>query len=64
MSLIINAWKFFMSGIKFPVKVRSTHKIEWKNQSTLVFFVIKVRKSIQSICQKNIEKKNILISYW
>ena len=51
--------KIFMSGIKFPVKVRNTHKIEWKNQLTLVFLVIKVRKNIQSICQKNVEKKKI-----
>ena len=42
--------KIFMSGIKFPVKVRNTHKIEWKNQLTLVFLVIKVR---------NVEKKKI-----
>ena len=57
--MIMDAWKMFVSGIKFPVKVRNTHKIEWGNQSTLVFLVIKVRKSIQSICQINVEKKNI-----
>ena len=62
--MIMDASKSFMSGIKFPGKVRNAHKIEWKNQLTLVLLVVKVRKSIQSMCQKNVEKKNILISYW
>ena len=50
--------------IKFPIKVRHIHKIEKKN-STLVwkFSIMKIRKNIQSMYQKNVAKKYILTYY-
>ena len=54
----------FKNSTKFPVKVRNIHKIEKKkNFIALVFLVIKIRKNIQIINQKNVVKKNMLIYY-
>ena len=54
----------FKVSIKFPVKVRNIHKIEKKkNFIALVFLVIKIRKNIQIMNQKNVVKKNMLIYY-
>ena len=48
--------------IKFLVKITDIHKNE-KNTSALVFLVMKIRKNIQFMNQKNVVKKNILIYY-
>ena len=53
-SVINNALKCFMNGIKFLVKVRNIQKIEKEKQSALVFLVIKMRKNIQCVCQKTL----------
>ena len=46
--------------IKFSVKVRDVHKIERKIPLELVFLVIKIRKNIQSMCQKKYcQDKNV-----
>ena len=49
------AKKINFKDIKFPVKVRRIQK--------LVFWVMKIRKNIQSIYQKNVVKKKMLIHY-
>ena len=55
-------WIF--KDIKFPVKVRDIHKIKFKEKIPLaVFLVTKIRKNIESMCQKNVLKVNILIYY-
>ena len=48
-----------MNGIKLPAKVRNIDKIEWKNQSALVFLVTKLRKNTQSMYQKIFKKKRV-----
>ena len=55
--------KFGFKDIIFPVKIRDIHKIEKKNSSALAFLVMKIRKNIQSMCQKNVAKKNMLTYY-
>ena len=56
--------KLDFKDIKFPVKVRNIHTIEKKIiLSTLVFLVMKIRKNIKSMYQKNVVKKNMLIYY-
>ena len=54
--------KFDFKDIKFPVKIRDIHKIETKILSALVFLVMKIKKNILSLCQKNV-KKIMLIYY-
>ena len=49
--------------IKFPVKIRDIHKIEKIIPSAIAFLVMKIRKNIQSMYQKNVAKKNILTYY-
>ena len=46
--------------IRFPVKIRKIQKIE-KNPLTLVLLVMKIPKNIQSMYQKNVERKKMLI---
>ena len=60
------AEKLDFKDIKFPVKIRDINKIEKKkkkNPSALVFLVMKIRKSIQSMYQKIVVKKHMLIYY-
>ena len=49
--------------IKFPVKVRDINKIEKKNSIGISALVMKIRKNIQFMYQKNVVKKNMLIYY-
>ena len=51
---------------KFPVKARDIHKTKKKKRipSALVLLVMKMRKNIQSMYQKNAVKRNLLIYYW
>ena len=63
---IKNADKFYeakldFKDIKFPFKVTDIHKIEIKIPLKSVFLVMKGRKNIQSVCQKNVVKINMLI---
>ena len=56
-------------NIKFSVKVSDIHKIEKKKKKKkkipfgLVFWVMKIRKSIKFMYHKNFVKKNMLIWY-
>ena len=64
MTLFIQAQKQMILKTKFPVKIRDIHKIEKKrNPSALAFLAIKIKKNIQSMYQKNVVKKNMLIYY-
>ena len=45
--------------IKFPVKIRDIHKIEKKNPSELLSLLMKIKKNVQSMYQKNFVKKNM-----
>ena len=53
--------------IKFPVKTRDIHKIEKKkekkNSITTSVFGYENREGIQSMYQKNVAKKNMLVYY-
>ena len=51
---------FDFKDIKFPVKIRSTHRI--RVTSGLAFLAMKTRENIQSICQE-VLSKNVLIYY-
>ena len=44
---------------KFPAKIRDINKIEEK----LMFLVMKIRKNIQLMYQKNVVQKHMLIYY-
>ena len=55
--------KLDFKDIKFPVKVRDIHKIEKRIPLALVFLVMKIGRNIQSMYQKNVAKKNMLIYY-
>ena len=58
------AKKLDFKDTKFPVKVRDIHKIEKKRiPLALVFLVMKIKKNIQSMYQKNVVKTNMLIYY-
>ena len=60
-----SAKKINFKDIKFPVKIRDMYKIEKKkkNPPEFVFFAMKIKKNIQSIYNKNVVKKNMLIYY-
>ena len=51
--------------IKFPVKTRDIHKIEKKKKKaiTISVFGYENREEIQSMYQKNVAKKNMLVYY-
>ena len=51
------ARKLDFKDTKLPVKIRDIHKTEKRVLSPLVFLVIKIRKSIQPMYQKNAVKK-------
>ena len=51
------------ADIQFPVKIKDIHKIKKRTLSALLFPVIKIRKNIQSIYQKSVIKRNMLIYY-
>ena len=55
------AEKLDFKDIKIPVKVRDIYKVEKIILSTLVFLVMKIRKNIQSVYQKIVVKKKMLI---
>ena len=55
--------KLDFKNIKFLLKIRYIHKIEKIFLSPLEFLVIKIRKNIQSMEQKIVAKKNMLIYY-
>ena len=55
------AKKLDFKEIKVPVKIGDIHKIEKKNSIALVFLIIKMKKNIQSMYQKNVVKKNKFI---
>ena len=66
------AKKLFLKDMTSPVKVRYIQKIEKKKKkkkiliiilSALVFLIMKVRINIQSVYQKDVVKKNMLIYY-
>ena len=57
------AKKLDFKDMKLPVKVREIHKIEKRILLELVVLVTKIKKKIQSMYQKNIVKKNLLIYY-
>ena len=48
---------------KFPAKFRDIQKTEKKIPSTVVFLVMKTRRNIKFMYQKNVVKKNMLIYY-
>ena len=50
------ARKLNFKVIKFLAKDRDMHKLEKRIQSTLVFLVMKTRKNIQYMYQKNVVK--------
>ena len=58
-----SAKKLDFKDIKFPVKIRDIHKIEKIIPSAIAFLVMKIRKNIQSMYQKNVAKKNMLTYY-
>ena len=49
--------------IKFSAEIRNIHKIEKIILLALLFLVMKIRKNIQFMYQKNFMKKNMLIYY-
>ena len=51
--------------MKYQAKIRDVYKIENKKRipSALVFLAMEIKKNIQSMYQKNVVKKNILIYY-
>ena len=49
------AKKIDFKGIKSLVKIRDIHRIGKRIPSTLVFLVMKIKKNIQSIYQKQID---------
>ena len=49
------AKKIDFKGIKFPVIIRYIQRIGKRIPSTLVFLVMKIKKNIQSIYQKQID---------
>ena len=50
--------------IKFSVKIRDIHKVGKKNSIGISVLVMKIRRNIQSMYQKNAVKKNMLIYYY
>ena len=46
------------------VKTKDIHRIEKKIPAALVFLVMKIRKNIQFIYQKDVGNKNIFIYYY
>ena len=55
--------ELYFEDIKSPVKIKNIRKIKKRTLSALVFLVIKTRKNIQSIYQKSVIKRNMLIYY-
>ena len=45
--------KLDLKDMKFPVKIREIHTIEKRTLLPLVFLVMKTKKNIQSMYQKN-----------
>ena len=58
------AKKIDFKDVKYPVKIRDIHKIEKKKKrSALLFLTMKIKKNIQSMYQKKLLKKEVLIYY-
>ena len=55
------AKKLDFKDIKFPVEIRDILKIEKKNSIGISVLVMKIKKNIQSMYQKNVMKKSMLI---
>ena len=56
--------KLDFKDVEFPVKLRDIHKIhEKKNSIAISVLAMKIKKNIQSMYQKNVVKKNMLIYY-
>ena len=53
--------KLDFKDIKFPAKIRDIQKIKKIVLSALVLLVMKIKKNIKCMCQKNVVKKNMLI---
>ena len=49
--------------IKFPAKIREFTKQKKRIPSLLVFLAMTIKKNIQSMYQRNVVKKNMLIYY-
>ena len=49
--------------IKFPVDTRDIHRIEKNNSISISLLVMRIKKNIQSMYQKNFVKINMLIYY-
>ena len=49
--------------MKLLVEVRDIHKAVKKILLALLIFVMKIKKNIQSMYQKNVVKENMLIYY-
>ena len=50
-------------GLKFPVKIKDFAKLKKRILSTLVFLVVKIKQNTQSMYQKNVLIKKLLIYY-
>ena len=57
------AKKIDFKDVKYLVKIRDIHKIEKKKRSALLFLTMKIKKNIQSMYQKKLLKKEVLIYY-
>ena len=56
--------KIDLEDIKFPIKIRDIHKIEWNNSIGIsVSGYEKKKEKVHSMCQMNVVKKNMLIYY-
>ena len=56
--------RLHLKDIKFPVKISDIHEIKKKRiPLALVFLAMEIKKNIQSVYQKNVVKKNMLIYY-
>ena len=59
------AKRIYFKDINILVKIRDIHKIEENRiPSDLAFYVMKIRKNIQSMNQNNVVKKNMLTYHW
>ena len=55
------AKRYDFKNIKFPIKIKSVHKIEKKRILLTCFFILKTRYNIQSKYKKNDVNKTMLI---
>ena len=55
--------KLDFKDMNFPVKIRDNHKIEKYNSISISVFYYENKENIQSMYQKNVAKKIMLIYY-